>query len=314
MVPPALIQALKKQKYHLVGNHSAVKRCRWFFESLINDRVCYKEKFYGINSHRCIQMTPSLFHCTQQCLFCWRAQSGDMQISWNEKRMPTWDSAEEIVKGSLQAQKEILSGYKGNPKTNMKKFAEASSPKHVAISLTGEPTLYEHLEELIRIFHKKGLTTFLVSNGTNPTKLAELREEPSQLYISLCAPSEEVFGRLCRPQFPGMWAKLRETLDLVPSFSCPTVIRTTLVKNYNMNNLPGYARLIEKTAPTYIETKAYMHVGFSTLRLGYESMPEHKEIIDFAEHLAELTGYRIINESVASRVVLLSKREKKIKL
>jgi tRNA wybutosine-synthesizing protein 1 len=49
----------------------------------------------------------------------------------------------------------------------------------VAISLTGEPTLYRHIDELIRIFHKKGLTTFLVSNGTNPSALARLSEEPT---------------------------------------------------------------------------------------------------------------------------------------
>jgi tRNA wybutosine-synthesizing protein 1 len=56
-----------------------------------------------------------------------------------------------------------------------------------------------------------------------------------------------------------------------------------------------------------------MHVGFSNLRLGYEAMPEHKEVYDFAVRLAESTGYKILDESVESRVVLLSKREKPIR-
>ena len=308
------MQALKKQKYHLVGKHSAVKRCKWLHEALVHDRPCYKQKFYGIRSHQCIQMTPALFYCTQQCLFCWRAQSGDLQITWDEMKLPDWDSAEEIVQGSLKAQVAILSGYSGNPKTNEKKFREALRPRHVAISLTGEPTLYEPLGELIRTFRSKGFTTFLVSNGTMPSKLAELSEEPTQLYISVCAPTKEVFRSVCRPQIPDAWAKLNETLGFLPSFRCPTVIRMTLAKGHNMKFADGYAELVERANPTYIEAKAYMHIGFSNLRLSYERMPDHKEIRDFAMRLAEKTGYKIIDESVESRVVLLSKREKPIRI
>ena len=307
------MQALKKQRYHLVGKYSAVKRCKWLYETLIHDRPCYKQKFYGIKTHQCIQMTPTLFYCTQQCLFCWRAQSGDLQITWDETKLPNWDSAEEIVQGSLKAQNAILSGYKGNPKTNGQKFKEALTPRHVAISLTGEPTLYEPLGELLRTFRCRGFTTFLVSNGTMPAKLAGLSEEPTQLYISVCAPNKEVFRRVCRPQIPGAWAKLNETLGFLPSFRCPTVIRMTLVKEHNMENADGYAKLVERANPTYIEAKAYMHVGFSNLRLNYDRMPEHKEVYDFAMRLAERTGYKIIDESVESRVVLLSKREKPIR-
>jgi len=308
------VQALKKQKYHLVGKHSAVKRCKWLHEALVHDRPCYKQKFYGIRSHQCIQMTPALFYCTQQCLFCWRAQSGDLQVTWDEMKLPKWDPAEEIVQGSLKAQDAILSGYSGNPKTNQKKFREAYRPRHVAISLTGEPTLYEPLGELIRTFRSKGFTTFLVSNGTMPSKLAELSEEPTQLYISVCAPTKEVFRSVCRPQIPDAWAKLNETLGFLPSFRCPTVIRMTLAKGHNMKFADGYAELVERANPTYIEAKAYMHIGFSNLRLSYERMPDHKEIRDFAMRLAEKTGYKIIDESVESRVVLLSKREKPIRI
>jgi tRNA wybutosine-synthesizing protein 1 len=313
LVPQPVMEALKKQRYHLVGRHSAVKRCRWLYETLIHDRPCYKQKFFGIRTHQCIQMTPVLFYCTQQCLFCWRAQSGDLGITWNEMKLPKWDLPEEIVEGSIKAQREILSGYKGNLKTNQQKLKEALKPRHAAISLTGEPTLYKPLEELIQAFHKRGFTTFLVSNGTLPSALARLSEEPTQLYISVCAPDKETYKQICRPQIPNAWERLNETLELLPSFKCPTVIRITSVRKLNMKNAEAYVKLVEKANPTYIEPKAYMHVGFSRLRLGYENMPSHREIYEFAIRLAKGTGYNIVDESKESRVVLLSRLRKPIK-
>ncbi len=309
-----LLSALKKQRYHMVGSHSAVKRCKWLHESIVNGRSCYKQKFYGVKSHRCIQMTPSLYYCTQQCLFCWRAQTGDLQVTWDEMKIPKVDSPEAIVEGCLKAQERILTGYKGNPQTNWRKFQEALAPKQVAISLTGEPTLYEPLGELIRTFRQKGLTTFLVSNGTLPAELSKLSQEPTQLYISLCAPNEQMYKRVCRPEFPGAWWKLQETLNLLQGFRCPTVVRTTLVKDLNMTCVEEYAKLIEKANPTYIEAKAYMHIGFSNLRLGFERMPMHTEVKEFSRQLAEKTGYTIIDEAPESRVVLLSRLKKPIQV
>jgi tRNA wybutosine-synthesizing protein 1 len=302
--------ALKKQKYHLIGQHSAVKRCKWLYESIVNDRPCYKQKFYGIQSHRCIQMTPSLYYCTHQCLFCWRAQSGDLQVIWNEMKNPNKDTPEQIVDGCFKAQAKIISGYKGNEKTIWRKFREAQIPKQVAISLTGEPTLYEPLGDLLHLFHQKGLTTFLVTNGTLPEKLSKLSREPTQLYISTCAPNEQIYKRICRPQFKKAWCNFNETLELLHSFRCPTVLRMTLVKKHNMDLIDEYSKLVNKANPTYIEAKAYMHIGFSGLRLSFDSMPSHGEIKGFATQLAEKTGYKIIDEASESRVVLLSRLDK----
>jgi tRNA wybutosine-synthesizing protein 1 len=75
-----------------------------------------------------------------------------------------------------------------------------------------------------------------------------------------------------------------------------------------------YAKFIEKANPTYVEPKAYMHVGFSRLRLGFENMPSHEEIRNFAEELAKETGYHVLDEAPDSRVVLLSRLEKAIRL
>ena len=312
-VPEELVRLLKKHGYHMVGRHSAVKRCHWLYASLTSGRFCYKQKFYGIATHRCIQMTPALFYCTQRCLFCWRAQTGDIGLEWVETEMPDWDEPELIVEGSIQAQRQILSGYKGNPRTDLKRLEEAMRPRHAAISLAGEPTLYPELGGLIAEYHRRGFTTFLVTNGTVPERLASLDEEPTQLYVSLVAPNERIYKALCRPQLPGLWEKLMETLELLPSLRCRKVIRITLVKGWNMCEEKAYAKLIEKAEPDFVEPKAYMHIGFSRYRgLTKENMPRHEEVRAFAYNLARELGYNVLDESMPSRVVLLSKHDKKM--
>lgn len=308
-IPDQLVTTLKKQKYHLIGNHSAVKRCQWLYESIVNGRVCYKEKFYGIKSHQCLQMSPSLYYCTHHCLFCWRAQSGDLQVTWDEMKLPPLDQPEDIVSASIKAQLKILSGYKGHPRADWRKLTEAHQPRNVAISLTGEPTLYPDISELIRIYKQKGFTTFLVTNGTLPERLSGLSQEPTQLYVSLCAPNEQVYKQVCRPLMPNAWERLNESLELLQSFRGRTALRMTLVKNYNMSNIAEYADLVEKANPAFIEAKAYMHIGFSSLRLGFDDMPIFPEVKSFALALAEKTGYRLIDESTDSRVVLLSRND-----
>jgi tRNA wybutosine-synthesizing protein 1 len=309
-----LLQVLKAQKYHLVGEHSAVKRCRWLYESLVHSRVCYKQRFYGIKSHRCVQMTPSILNCTMHCRFCWRVQSGDSGLKWTETSRSRWDTPEKVVEGCLKAQQKLLSGYKGNTKASREKYREALTPKHAAISLAGEPTLYPSLSGLIGEFHRRGLTTFLVSNGTVPEALSRLDKEPTQLYVSLCAPNRSTFIKTCRPQIPNAWEKLNETLGVFPSLSCRKVVRITLVRGFNMGQVEEYAKLIGKASPDFVEPKAYMHVGFSRLRLGFENMPSHREIRAFADNLAEETAYKMLDEAPESRVALLSRIEKPKKL
>ena len=81
-----------------------------------------------------------------------------------------------------------------------------------------------------------------------------------------------------------------------------------------MDLVDGYTKLVEKANPTYIEVKAYMHIGFSNLRLGFDRMPMHREVKDFAAKLAEKTGYKQVNEAPESRVVLLSRLKKPIQV
>ena len=103
-----------------------------------------------------------------------------------------------------------------------------------------------------------------------------------------------------------------ETLELLPSLSCRKVIRITLVKGWNMGHEEAYARLIERADPDFVEPKAFMWVGFSRRRgLGFENMPTHEEVSAFSERLSAELSYNILDESVPSRVVLLSKYDRK---
>ena len=309
-----LKRRLAKQRYHFIGNLAAVKACRWLHESLVNGKACYKQVFYGISSHRCVQFSASPFHCTQRCVFCWRMQPGDVGAAWNELQLKTPDDPEQIVAAAIEEQRRLVSGYKGNPMVPRRRHEEACDPRHVAISLAGEPTLYPDLGSLIDCFRQRGLTSFLVTNGTKPDALAGLATEPSQLYVTVAAPSEAIYQAVCNPLVKDGWKSLKATLEILSSFSCPTVIRLTLAKGLNMLMPEAYSKLILSSEATYVEAKAYMHVGYSTGRMGFQNMPTHGEIAAFALELSRLTGYSLIDQQRESRVALLSRLEKPIRL
>ncbi len=215
-----------------------------------------------------------------------------------------WDDPETIVEGCIAAQMRLMSGYGGATTTNMQKLEEAKEPKHAAISLAGEPTLYPYLSELVETFHKRGMTTFVVTNGTHPEMIARIR--PTQLYISLDAPDQETYKSVCNP-VRDTWNDINESLEILRTKDIRTAIRITLVDGINLKGPEKYARLIEKGEPDYVEVKAYMHLGFSRQRLPRTAMPSHKTILEFAGRLAETLGYPIVDDVEISRVVLLSK-------
>jgi tRNA wybutosine-synthesizing protein 1 len=297
------IEALEKKGYRFVGSkrHAAVKVCHWTKKSLLDEGVCYKEKFYGIKSHRCLQMSPSIAFCHHKCLFCWRDVS-ITSTTWEEE----FDDPGEIIDGCIEAQRKLLVGYFGNPNANQQKLKEAQNPNNAAISLAGEPLLYPSIEKLLEEYHKRNFTTFLVSNGLSPEKLDNMGTEPTQLYLSLDAPNQEIYQNICDPQVEQGWNKLNQSLSLLSSFNCRTVIRMTCVKDYNMIHAEEYARIIQESNPDFVEIKAYMYVGSSRERLEFDNMPKNKDIHDFAQQIASLCGREIVDESFASRVVLLA--------
>jgi len=314
IVPEELKQQYIKQKYRIAGDHSAVKTCMWVGKALRTQgkEHCYKQRFYGVPSHRCLQMTPSLGHCTQSCIFCWRATPEVLGVGWNQTEALTiMNDPESIVENCIQQHRSLIYGFGGNQKVTEQYLNEALTPVHAAISLEGEPTLYPQLNNLVQAFYDHHFkTVFIVSNGTSPRMLQNLDVEPSQLYISLCAPNEEVYKKTCQPLVSRAWEKIMKSLEILNSFNCPTVLRHTLIPKLNMVDVEGYAKLALKANSTYLEPKAAMSVGAARKRFGYRDMARHSEIKSFASELSKLSGYDIIDEQWQSCIVLLSKLKK----
>ncbi|MEM4586288.1 MAG: 4-demethylwyosine synthase TYW1 [Desulfurococcaceae archaeon] len=304
-----LYDRMRKQGYHFVGTTGVVKRCYWTREAILHGRFCYKCLWYGIESHRCIQFSPTAIWCWNRCMHCWRIQPSDIGLHWDETKLPVIDEPKFLVEESIRVFKHIIAGFRANPNANNSFIEEAMNPKHVAISLVGEPLLYGRLNELIKEYHKKGLTTFLVTRGVRPDILASLDEEPTQLYISLEAWNRDKYVEFNKPIVPKAWELIMESLELLSSMSNPTVIRITLIKGFNDNDeaINGFKKIIEKSQPWYVEVKAYMYMGYSKNRLKPDNMPSHEHVRNFALKLSVETGYEYIGESIPSRVVLLSR-------
>ncbi len=311
-MPTKLREKLEKQGYHLLGERGGYKACQWQKKSLLNGDTCYKEKFYGIESHRCLQMTPVVDKCTQNCEFCWRVTPQDVKVSWNQTTVRSDEVLPpvELLDQTVMANLRSLGGYnpEAGAKVSPEKYLQARDPKHVAISLAGEPTLYPFLSDFIEEIHRREMTSFLVTNGTTPDTLAELTL-PTQLYITLAAPDRETHTRLLRPKIPDAWERLRESQELLNSLDCRTVNRLTMVAGHNMHDIRSYTKQILIGEPDFIEVKGYMHLGSSRDRLGRSNAPTHNDIRAFSEKLAALTSYYLVDEQIESRVVLLSRKK-----
>lgn len=324
MVSDKLKTALEKMHYELAGKRGAVQICMWNKEALLDKDFCYKQKFYGIRSHLCCQMTPIVDLCDQRCLFCWRP----WEIAF-EKSKESWDKPKDLIKACISAQRRKLSGFGGNEKINKKKFKDAQEPMHFAISLAGEPTLYPYLADLINELHAMDKTTFLVTNGQHPEVLLKLKKEgalPTQLYVSVDAPTKEIYEKLDQPLNKDGWARLTKTLGVVAKLPCRRVLRLTLIRDWNLGFVKEWAKLIRLAegrekgiikstfGPLMVECKSYMHIGYSRKRLSQNNMPTHAEIRDFAESLCKELDWKILDEQVRSRVVLIAKEDFKERL
>ena len=328
MIPKNIQEILKKQHYEIVGKHSAVQICRWTKKSIKDEGVCYKEKFYGIQSHRCCQMTPAVMWCPNKCLHCWRA----IELTLGDKIKGKVDSPKEIIDKCIEAQRKLILGFKILPETeyktkskaNMKKWGEAQEPMQFAISLSGEPTIYPKIGELILDLRKRGKTSFLVTNGLYPEKIKEIAKKkqlPTQLYVSVNTPNKEEYDKFHRSSEKNAWEKLNETLEFLPKLSgkTRTIFRMNLIRGINMDNknIHEFAQLIKKSKPLFIELKGYMSVGFARERLGYEMMPTYEEMIEFAKKLEKELGkekYKILDSHEFSRAIVLGKDKKELKI
>jgi tRNA wybutosine-synthesizing protein 1 len=266
-------------------------------------RLCYK-RWYGVQSHRCLQFTPSLQFCNLRCVFCWRIHTSERFSSGH-----AWDPPDLILDAAIEAQQRLLTGFKANPHVTEKLFEESRHPTNVAVSLDGEPTLYPFIGPLIRKIAQRRMSSFLVTNGTMPDRLEEMVEhqtEPTNLYLSLYAPEARTYDNVTNPMVPDVWQRVLTSLRLMDRFKhARTIVRLTLVKGLNMYDPVGYSKLAMEGAPDIIELKGYSWLGESKQRLPISAMPYQSEINEFAREISKATGYELLAEDSVSRVALL---------
>ncbi|TFG22877.1 MAG: radical SAM protein [Promethearchaeota archaeon] len=402
------VEIYTKTTYRIIGNnkHSAIKPCHWLEQKLMTgreNRNCYKSIF-GIQSHKCLQNTPSFPFCNHQCVFCWRdIEKGDLGSDFivepdeprdlvnemirhhqdiiqnhlplrryldnyeimneilyymlkngdsyninqlsniihvsrnkieralillkNQKFInPINDNykifkLEEDIKRCINSKEEIQSLIHReltSPDDIMQTHSEAMDPNHAAISLDGEPLLYPKISELVKEFKTRKMTTFIVTNSTLPENIESLDSLPSQLYLTLPASNEEVYKKTCRPMIKNGWKKIKDSLDLIESLSCRTLVRLTAVKSLNVkldkNLIKNYVKIIEKANPNFFEIKGFTLQAKALLikeRLKSDKpvnyyFPEYDYLEQIALKFEELGNFPLIYTNKDSRDFLFA--------
>ncbi|MBY9014682.1 MAG: radical SAM protein [Candidatus Lokiarchaeota archaeon] len=400
------VEAYSKTTYRIIGKnkHTAIKPCHWLEQKLMtgrNNRNCYKGIF-GVESHRCLQTTPAMPFCNQQCVFCWRDNElGNLSRDFIVEPDEPKDLVDEMIRHhqdiiknhlplrrylenyeimvdmlyymlknsedhsvnslskSLHVSKnkverainllknqefihpsdESLKNYKYDdeisccidsreeivrlinislttPDEIMQAHSEALKPNHAAISLEGEPFLYPNLGGLVKEFRDRGMTSFIVTNGTLPERIEGLSSLPSQLYITLPAPNKEIYKKVCRPLIKNGWEKITQSLDLINSLTCRTLVRLTAVKNLNLteNYLDDYIKIIDKAYPNFFEIKGFTLQARAlniTKRLNSEKsmqyyFPSYEDLEDLAKKFEAKSNFPLIYKNKASRDFLFA--------
>ncbi|GLH12885.1 NADPH--cytochrome P450 reductase [Gryllus bimaculatus] len=308
MITPALRASLTKQGYRLIGSHSGVKLCRWTKSMLRGRGGCYKHSFYGIQSHQCMETTPSLA-CANKCVFCWRHHSNPVGTEWKWKM----DQPEEILNEALNQHYKMIYQFKGVPGVLPERLEEGLHAKHCALSLVGEPIMYPEINKFVNLLHKKGISSFLVTNAQFPDAMREM-SPVTQLYVSVDASTKESLKKIDRPLFKDFWERFVDSLIALSEKGQRTVYRLTLVKAWNVDEIENYAKLVGFGKPDFIEVKGVTYCGTSKAsNLSMENVPWHEEVVSFVEKLANLLDdYEIASEHEHSNCVLIAHKKFKV--
>ncbi|KAH6659549.1 radical SAM superfamily-domain-containing protein [Truncatella angustata] len=302
MVPKSspTYNSLTKQGYQIVGSHSGVKICRWTKSALRGRGSCYKYSFYGIASHQCMETTPSL-SCSNKCVFCWRHGTNPVGTTWR------WvvDPPELIFNGVKEGHYKKIKMMRGVPGVRAERFAEAMRIRHCALSLVGEPIFYPHINEFLAMIHKEHISSFLVCNAQHPDELAALKAV-TQLYVSIDASNKESLRKIDRPLHRDFWERFQRCLDILREkrFKQRTVFRLTLVKGFNVDDeVEGYADLVERGLPCFVEVKGVTFCGTSTSAgagLTMANVPFYAEVQEFVEALSRKLNERGLKYGLAA--------------
>ena len=313
-IKPAITEQLKKAKYG-VSDHSTVELCHWSKKSFKHEGSCYKHKFYGISTHRCMEFSPAGMHCENRCVYCWRPMEFYDSLEMKPEQVA---EPEEILTKLMAERKKLINGYYGDSRNDKQRLDESLLPSHYAISLSGEPTMYPKLPELIKYLNSLEATKsiFLVTNGQEPDMIQRLQDEdalPTQLYLSTNAADYESFLKINKPKYDDSWERWNRTLDMLKHLNTRTVLRITLIRGYNdqMDMIPTFAKMFRESSPHFIEIKSYMHIGRSTNRLEHSNMLEMEEVKRFSEEVAKQSQiFSMMDESFVSRISILQNNER----
>ncbi|KAI1292245.1 S-adenosyl-L-methionine-dependent tRNA 4-demethylwyosine synthase TYW1 [Halotydeus destructor] len=312
MITPQLRKELTKQGYKLIGSHSGVKLCRWTKSMLRGRGGCYKHTFYGIESHRCMEATPSLA-CANKCVFCWRHHSNPVGTEWKWQM----DNPEIIVEDAIKFHTRMINEFKGVSGVVPERLAEGMEPRHCALSLVGEPIMYPEINTLITLLHARNISTFLVTNAQFPDAIKSLHPV-TQLYVSIDASSKESLKKIDRPLFKDFWQRFLDSLTALSDKGQRTVYRLTLVKSWNAEEIEGYGRLVDLGKPDFIEIKGVTYCGTSDKKkenLTMQNVPWHEEVVSFVQKLTDTylsDNYEIVSEHEHSNCVLVAHKKFKV--
>lgn len=316
MVSETQRKALTKQGYRLVGDHSAIKLCRWTKSRVRGRGGCYKHTFYGIRSNQCMEMTPSLA-CANKCVFCWRHHTNPVATKW---KWPM-DEPEFIAEESVKAHLKLIKELRGILDARSERFTEALQVRHCALSLVGEPIMYPQINELLHELHARTISTFLVTNAQFPKQMEVLRQV-TQLYVSIDAADKDSLKTIDRPLFRDYWARFKRCIKLLKHRNERTVFRLTLVKQFNVTEqqceISDYAQLIEQGEPDFVEIKAVTFCGtVHDNAITMQNVPWHEEVVKFSEALVKASEftrdyYDIACEHRHSCCVLIAKKKFRI--
>ncbi|KAK2197105.1 bifunctional Radical SAM/S-adenosyl-L-methionine-dependent tRNA 4-demethylwyosine synthase/tRNA wybutosine-synthesis/Aldolase-type TIM barrel [Babesia duncani] len=312
MVSETQRKQLTKQGYKLIGNHSAVKLCRWTKSRVRGHGGCYKHTLYGIKSNQCMEMTPSLA-CANKCVFCWRHHTNPVATSWKWKE----DQPEYIAEESLKAHLRLIKELRGIFDVKSERYQEAQTVRHCALSLVGEPIMYPQINELLTELHDRHISSFLVTNAQFPEEMEKL-SPVTQLYLSIDAADDVSLKKIDRPLFRDYWRRFEKCIELLKYRKERTVFRMTLVRHFNMSDqmgeLEGYARLIKMGEPDFVEIKAVTFCGtVHDNAITMNNVPWHDEVIKYAKALVNITEYNREHYDIAcehrhSCCVLIAKK------
>jgi tRNA wybutosine-synthesizing protein 1 len=321
MVDDTLRATLTKQGYKLVGSHAGVKMCRWTKSMLRGQGGCYKNTFYGIASHQCMESTTNLA-CASKCVFCWRHQRNPTGTEWKWKL----DDAKLIFDGLTKSHYEMVKQFKGVPGVTPKALAEAKKLRHAALSLVGEPIMYPEMDKFIGMLHENGISSFLVTNGTFPECIKSIRQV-TQLYLSVDAPTEKSHKAVDRPLHKDAWARFLKSCEYLSKRKERTIFRLTMVKGWNDEEMEQYGDLVRIGKPDFIEIKGVTYCGNSWAgntddkqNLTLKNVPFHEEVVEMCERItdsinekmADMPGfeYQVMSEHAHSNCILIANKKK----